>query len=123
MRFIHSVAPASTPLILYPLLALLAVVSLMQVGDGTRLAKPSAWSVILLACGVFAALNVAIHATPGLIHQSIVWFGGLALWSTWAVVETIRMTLITITLATAVLSAFIALYVGGQTRMLPEKVT
>jgi hypothetical protein len=116
--------PVSTPLILYPVLALLAVVSLVQVGVTTRIAKPFACSVILIACaGAFAALNGAMHGTPGLVHQSIVWFGGLLLWSTWAAAlrrETIRMTLIAITLATALLSAFIALFVGGQTGILPQ---
>jgi hypothetical protein len=115
--------PVSTPLILYPVLAVLGVVSLVQVGVATRLAKPFACSIILIACaGAFAALNGAMHATPGLVHQSIVWFGGLVLWSTWAAAfrrETIRMTLIAITLATALLSAFIALYVGSQTGILP----
>lgn len=116
--------PVSNGQILYPVMALLAVLSMLRM---VKYRQP--WprelrvAAIVLACG--AALSVAIGAArnnPGLAHQATVVFGGAAVWGSWALSlrrKHIRDTLIAITAVTLALGSLILLYIGSQSGLVP----
>lgn len=119
--------PVSTGIILYPVLALLALTSLVRCG------KPPAWLLrvsVLIAIAVTLMLLVgSFYNTPGLLPQAILWVGAPIIWGLWANsfrVADIRATLFTVLIATIALSSMILLYVATQQgyapRVLPDAI-
>lgn len=119
--------PVSNGAILYPVLALLAASALGRCVTCERSVFKS-FSVagyLLIIAGLITTTVGSINATPGLSHQVTVWFGSSVIWGLWAMSLTrdkVRLTLRVLTIATAVLSGLIILYVGAQQGMLPSIV-
>lgn len=119
--------PVSNGAILYPLLALLAALSVFKLMTGERsVSKPFAIAAYLLVlAGLLAAVVGSVWGTPGLAQQATVWFGSILIWGLWAASitrDTTRFTLRVLTIATICLSALIVLYVGAQRGLLPSFV-
>ncbi|MFD2759290.1 hypothetical protein [Gulosibacter faecalis] len=121
--------PVSSGNILYPVLALLAALSLADLLGltslrGRRLEPRYVLAVLLLSASILIASLVGmVRDTPGFTHQFLVWFGGTLIWSVWAAAiraEHIRRLLTAITAAAGVLAALIVLYVGANLGWLPE---
>jgi hypothetical protein len=117
--------PVSNGAILYPLLALLAVLAVSKFVTGERsVFKPFAVAgYLLIIAGLITALIGSIKNNPGLAQQLTVWFGGIVIWGLWALSLTrdkVRLTLQVITIATACLSGVIVLYVAAQQGLLPS---
>ena len=113
--------PVSNGQVLYPLLAVLAAVSLI----GAK--APSDWFLrsgggCLLAVILMAFVG-SLNANPGLLQQLLLWGGGLVLWGSWANGITsagIRRVLDLVVVVSGLLSATIVLYVAGQLGVIPS---
>jgi hypothetical protein len=119
--------PVSNGAILYPVLALLAALAVSKILTGERsVARPFVLAVyLLIIAGLIATFIGSLHGAPGVNDQAVVWFGSIVIWGLWAWSMTrgqIRITLLVLTIATALLSALIALYVGAQQGLLPNVV-
>lgn len=117
--------PVSHVHILYPVLALLACLSLVDlVRRRAQLQVPFVVCGYALAlAGCLAALVGSFRSTPGLAHQSTVWFGGLVIWALWAAaleVNYLRRIFTTIALSTIAVSAALLIYAAGETGFLPS---
>jgi len=119
--------PVSNGAILYPVLALLAVLAVFKLITGERsVSKLFALAAyLLIIAGFITAIVGSVRGAPGLIQQATLWFGSILIWGLWALSFTrdnIRITLGVIAIATACLSGLIVLYVGAQQGFLPGYV-
>lgn len=123
--------PVSAGNILYPVLAIIAALSLADLlGISTmrswRLDPKYVLAVLLLGTAILVASLVgAVRDTPGLLQQFLVWFGGMLIWSIWAAAiraEHIRRLLTAIMVSAGVLAGLIVLYVGANLGWLPTVI-
>jgi len=119
--------PVSNGVVLYPVLALLAASALARCVTGQRRVFRSfaVTGYLLIVAGLITALVGSVNATPGFAQQSTVWFGSTFIWGLWAVSMTrdkVRLTLRVVTIATALLSGLIILYIGANQGILPSIV-
>jgi hypothetical protein len=115
--------PVSSGQILYPVLAALALISLRRYRYWLRVDVRFVGCVLLVGiAGATSAVVGSFRANPGLVQQSWVWLGGLALWSIWAASfsrKMIRPILLTITIMTSAVSVLILLYIAGKNGTFP----
>lgn len=123
--------PVSSGQILYPVLALIAVLSVADIflsTDRARRRIPQlvmAAALLTLTAVVIGAAVGTFRDTPGMGHQATVWLGGLVIWGAWAWamdLNTVRRILTAIVIATGVLSAMIVMYIGANLGYIPQLI-
>ncbi len=115
--------PVSNGQVLYPVLALLAAVSLIGAKTPSDWFLRSGGSCLLVV--VLMAFVGSLNANPGLLQQLLLWGGGLLLWGSWAngiTTAGIRRILTVVVCVSGMLSATIVLYVAGQMGVVPAIV-
>ncbi len=121
------VRPVSHGAVLYPVLALMLVLSLWRLSNSTRPARREfAYLAGCLLLAIVIAVVVGWRAgNPGLIHQSIMWFGAPLVWGTWAAsleASDIRLAARVVTGATIAMGVFALVVGAGRIGILPAMV-
>lgn len=119
--------PVSAGQILYPTLILLAAASTFDIlRTQTRLERPFVLGILLLSLSIAFGLAVGtLVNAPGILHQTLVWAGGMSIWGLWTMglkYNQLRLTFHITVGAIGLISALMSLYTLGELGYLPALI-